>query len=263
MPLKTLLLLLIVVPAVLAAPVDAGTDTRLPEGPIRFNVSPGGYPPYTMVHDDGSVSGIFWDVMVILARQHDYQLEVQQIPTKRVDGFLLRDELDVTMRAREWTDQPDAFVFTDGILKARDSIFRRADSPLHSRTLDDLEGTILLTNLGYHHPRLESRFASGRIRRIDVPNTLNMLQRLHNGQHLQGGVANRRAAQWIIRQHGWQSRFRIEPVALDVTEYRLMFAPKWAPLMDGFNRTLTDLRRSGTLDEIIARYLPEGSAPGI
>ncbi|WP_203142998.1 substrate-binding periplasmic protein [Marinobacter mangrovi] len=223
---------------------------------IRFNIAPGGYPPYTIIDADGRVSGIMWDVMQVLAKRQNLTLETRQIPTKRVNHFLLAGRLDATMRAIEWTPDPDRFAFTDGVVKAHDVIFSARNAPIDAHTINDLKGRTLLANLGYHHPALKPLFEAGDIRRVDVPNTLEMLQRLNAGAHFDGGIANARAGQWLIRQHGWENAFHIEPVKLDVTEYRLMFAPQWAPLVEAFNQTLLDLRQSGELDGIISRYVP-------
>ncbi|TBW50786.1 transporter substrate-binding domain-containing protein [Marinobacter halodurans] len=237
-----------------AAVHPAESDDRL--SVIHFNIAPGGYPPYTIIHDGGQVSGIMWDVMEVLARRQNLTLEARQIPTKRVNGFLLSGHLDATMRAIEWTSKPERFVFTDSVVQAHDVIFSTTQNPLNAQTIDDLKGHTLLANLGYHHPVLKPLFDNGAIHRVDVHNTLEILKRLSAGDRFDGGIANARAGLWLIRQHGWEGAFQIEPVKLDETKYRLMFAPRWAPMIAAFNQTLADLRQSGELDAIINRYVP-------
>lgn len=254
---RTWLLLGLLAGMACAGPASEGPEADPAINTIRFNVSPGGYPPYTIVHDDGQVSGILWDVLQRIADANGLTVEVRQIPTKRVDDFLRADQLDGTMRAIEWTAHPEDFVFTDGILKAHDVIFRARHNAFRAASLDDLSGATLLANLGFHHPVLADRFSSGDIIRVDVPDTLTMLRRLKQADHFDGGIANGRAALWLIRQHGWSGQFRIEPVSLDVTDYRLMFTPKWAPMMDRFNATIAAMRQSGELETIVSRYLPE------
>ena len=105
----------------------AGDDARKT---LKFNVSSGGYPPYTILYADGSVSGIFWDVLSTVTKRLGMTLEPIQIPPKRSDSLLHEGYSDVTMRAIEWTSNPDEFVFSDPVMMTRDAIFVHRDSPL-------------------------------------------------------------------------------------------------------------------------------------
>lgn len=230
------------------------TESGTPTSQILFNIAPGGYPPYTVINSDGSVSGIMWDVMTTIASANGLTVEARQIPSKRVDNFMLSGELDATMRAIEWTHKPEQFAFTEGVLKAQDVIFSTRKRPLALNSIDDLEGTILLKHLGFSYPMLEAHLKAGTIRSIDVPDGQTMFRRLAGAERFNGLVFNRRAGEWIIQHNNWQDTFIKEPLVLGETDYRLMFSPQWRPMLSCFDETLLQIKQDGLLDSILARY---------
>lgn len=252
--LLTLCLGILTVSSSLAHAQGTPDNTAAERQTLLFNVAEGGYPPYTIVSGDGQVSGIMWDVMNALANAHNLQLEVREIPTKRVEDFLLSGELDVSMRAREWSQHPEKFLFSDTVVKIRDVIFTRADTSLRFNTIDDLKGTTLLTHLGYQYPPLEPYFKAGTITQLTVSSQLAMFQRLHKAERFDGVVSDLRTAHWLIKTHGWNGQFAAQPLVLDETDYRFMFAPHWAGYISDFNHTLRKMRDSGELDAIVAKY---------
>lgn len=221
---------------------------------LVFNIAPGGYPPYTIREDDGTIRGIFWDVLSDVARRLGYHLEVAEIPTKRVEPMLLSGELDVTMRAREWTSMPEKFVFSDPVVTARDALFTRHDAPLNIRSVADLKGTLLITHLGYHYPTLKPLIAAGEVELLELQDEATMFRRLAGAQRFDALVANHRAGLWLLKAQGWENEFQVEPVALNETPYRLMFPPHHAGFAEQLNRELADMKASGELAEILDRY---------
>ncbi|WP_148863961.1 substrate-binding periplasmic protein [Marinobacter fonticola] len=231
-------------------PETAGHDHSV----LRLNVATGGYPPYTIIDEGGAVSGIMWDVMSAIAKAHNLALDAREIPTKRVDDFLLSGQLDATMRALEWSTQPEQFVFSDSVLKVQDVIFTQADNPLQVNEIEDLAGGTLLARFGYHYPTLEPYFDTGEITRLNVPDAQSMFQRLHSADRFDGLVSDLRSGRWLIQVHGWDDKFKVEPLIIDETDFRFMFAPEWAPFVEGFNQTLQAMRESGEFDAIVAKY---------
>ncbi|BES72712.1 ABC transporter substrate-binding protein [Marinobacter nanhaiticus D15-8W] len=221
---------------------------------LRFNIATGGYPPYTIVDKDGEVSGIMWDILHALANAHDLKLEAREIPTKRVEDFLLAGHLDVSMRAREWSHQPEKFLFTDTLVKVQDVIFTRTDSSLVIDDFDDLKGKTLLTHLGYSYPALKPYFEAGTITRLNVNSQRSMFQRLHSAERFDGLVSDLRTGRWLIKSHGWSSQFVAQPLVVGEFDYRFMFAPHWADYIHDFDKTLQTLRDSGELEAILAKY---------
>lgn len=240
----------------LGAQTVVGDDSSEPALPpaLAFNISSGGYPPFTIVHDDGRVSGIFWDVLSAITDHLGVALEAVQVPPKRSESLLKQGYSDVTMRAREWTDDPDAFAFSDPVMSTRDAIFVHRDSDRDIRTVEDLEGT-LLTRLGFHYPWLENKLRAGEVTLIPVQEQRPMFKRLyHGGVRFTGAVSNLHAGYWTLRNSTWSDSIREAPIRLGEVGYRLMFPPRHENLVPLINRELERMKASGELERIISSY---------
>lgn len=233
-------------------PVALATERSADE--LVFNIGIGGIPPYTIKRDDGSVSGIFGDVLTRIAREYDYTVVATEVPTNRVDDFMLEGRVDVTMRAMEWTNEPLRFLFTEPVTIARDVVFTRKDQPLNLKSPYDLAGKTLITHLGYSYPILEPLFKSGEITRLVLQDEVSMFRRLAGAERFDGLLSNYRSGKWIMRTHGWEDDFQVEPVVLNESPYRLMFASRWPHFVKLFDRELAEMKENGELNRIITSY---------
>tara|TARA_R110002073_G_scaffold42899_3_gene119636 strand:- start:1277 stop:2071 length:795 start_codon:yes stop_codon:yes gene_type:complete len=220
---------------------------------FRFNVSPNGYPPYLITEGDKQ-SGIMWDVVVLVAKQLDYRVVAEKIPRKRVDQMLMDGYIDGTTRAKEWTDNPEDFVFTDPVVNIEEVLFVPKDSAFQFEVPEDLLSKTLVTHLGYHYPALEPYFESGDIRRFDVSKDRDMFLYVLHGEDLDAAIADRLVGKWILRNEGLQREFTTTSTKLSEYGFRLMLRKEWAPFANAFNRELQALRENGTLDEILSNY---------
>lgn len=228
------------------------TDTRQP---LTFNISPGGYPPFTIAHPDGSVSGIFWDTLQIITDRLDLRLEPIEIPPKRSDSLLNQGYSDVTMRAIEWAANPEEFLFTDAVMMTRDAIFVHHASPGTIDNVNDLQGT-LLTRLGFRYPWLDARLQDGAVSIIPVQQQVSLFRRLYHGGHrFTGAVSNVHAGYWVLRNNpSWKDHISEAPIRLDEVAFRLMLPPRHADLVPLINAELARMRQSGELAAIIESY---------
>lgn len=220
---------------------------------FRFNVSPNGYPPY-LINEDGKQSGIMWDVVTVIAGRLDYQVIPEEIPRKRVDPMLLEGYIDGTTRAKEWTDNPDDFTFTDPVVNIEEVLFVPKDSKLVFEVPEDLFSRTLVTHLGYHYPVLDPHFQSGRIKRFDVSRDRDMFRYVLHGDEMDAAVADRLVGKWILRNEGIRDEFRTTSTKLSEYGFRLMLRKDWADFAQSFNRELRKMRKNGELDEILANY---------
>ncbi|MFC4260316.1 substrate-binding periplasmic protein [Marinobacter lacisalsi] len=226
------------------------------QGVLKFNISSGGYPPFTILSADGNVSGIFWDTLSVIAQRLDLTLEPVQIPPKRSDSLLHQGYSDVTMRAIEWTSNPDEFAFSDPVLMTRDAIFVHQDNPRDIRTVEDLQGGTLLTRLGFSYPWLKEHIDSNKVSIIPVQRQQPMFKRLyHGGARFTGAVSNLHAGYWVLSTNpDWDNAIDEAPIRLEEVGLRLMFPPRHAGLVPEINRELARLRQSGELDRIVNDY---------
>ncbi|KPP97616.1 ABC transporter substrate-binding protein [Marinobacter sp. HL-58] len=239
----------------------SGTDTLATEDTapgeservIRFNVSPNGYPPY-LISENGRQSGIMWDVVTKIASRLDYRVVPEKIPRKRVDQMLAEGYIDATTRAKEWTDNPDDYAFTDPVVDIEEVLFVPKDSDLEFETPEDLFSHTLVTHLGYHYPALQPHFESGKIRRFDVSRDKDMFDYVLHGDDMDAAVADRLVGRWILMKENMQTEFRSTPETLSEYGFRVMLRKDWEDFAEDFNHELETMRESGELDEILSNY---------
>lgn len=243
--------LLLAVLLVISAPVlaDRSGGDRL----IRFNISPNGYPPYLIANENGP-SGIMWDVMSLVSQRLGYTLQAERIPRKRVDTMLQQGYIDATPRAREWTRQPEQFLFTDPVVQIEEVFFIPVDSDLVYERPEDLHTKTVVTHLGYIYPQLEPHFKAGTIDRFDVSRDRDMFKFLLHNQRFDVLVADRLVGQWILRTEGLQDAFRISDKGISQYDFRIMLRKDWQDFANQFNRELATIRENGELDAILANY---------
>lgn len=236
------------------APLGSDEATAAEKPVLRLNVSTGGYPPYLIVSHDHQYSGIAYDVVTRIAERMGYRVKALEIPRKRVDNLLQEGVIDATLRAREWTREPDRFLFTDAIVPIREVFFTPAESSFRFQGLDRLHNVTVATPLGYHYPRLKPLFDSGAVKRREVSRDRDIFTFMLHGENIDAAVADLLVGQWLIRQNGWQGKFRYSDQAITELGYRLMVRPDWAQFAEAFNEELEMMKASGELDEILDQY---------
>lgn len=242
---------LLLLSTALLFPATAGATSD--KQTLRFNVSPNGYPPYLIV-ENREPSGIMWEVMSLIADRLGYELIAEKIPRKRVDQMLLEGYIDATPRAREWTDDPEKFLFTDPVVAIEEVFFIPKDSELTYQSPEDIFSRTIVTHLGYIYPTLEQHFESGKIRRFDVARDRDMFLYVLHGDRFDAAVADRLVGQWFLRNEGLRDQFRTSAESISTFGFRIMLRKDWQEFANEFNRELARIRESGELDAILANY---------
>ncbi|WP_417567830.1 substrate-binding periplasmic protein [Marinobacter sp.] len=220
---------------------------------FHLNISPNGYPPYLIV-DQGAPSGIMWDVVSLISHRLGYRVVAQKVPRKRVDQMLLDGFIDGTPRAREWTDHPEKFLFTNPIVNIEEVFFIPKGSKLSYETPEDLFSKTIVTHLGYLHPQLETYFTEGKIRRFDVSRDRDMFTFVLHGDRFDAAVADRLVGRWILRNEGLQDEFRSSDKGISEYGFRLMLRRDWHAFANQFNTELARIKQNGELDAILTNY---------
>ena len=244
----------------LVAQEHGEADTRTPseEGlppgqTLRLNVSPSGYPPYLIVKGD-NYSGIIWDVVNRVAERAGFEVSAIQVPRKRVDNLLQEGYLDATPRAREWTVNPDQFLFTDPVVNVEEIFFSTNQSDFRYEGPESLTDKTLVTHLGYRYPTVQEQFNTGQTNRFDVSRDRDMFRYLLYSDEFDAAIADRLVGQWIILSEGLQGQFRMSEDHISQYGFRLMLRKDWEEFAALFNRELQALKTNGELDEILSRY---------
>lgn len=221
---------------------------------LRLNIPKAGYPPYLLEKREVQGRGVVFDVLALVAKKHDVDIEVISLPRKRVEQHLVTGRLDASMAAIEWIDNPQLFVFTKPIMKSQDGLFSSTTEPLRFEQVNDLFNKRIATRLGYKYPLIDSHFEQQRIQRLDAL-TLEAMLKMVLAKRADATIVNRAAGQWLIKNNPkLQNRFMIAEKVINTFDIRLMFNQRWAPFTKQFDQELANLRISGELAKIIARY---------
>lgn len=234
---------------VFASSSQAGTQDKI----FNFNVSPSGYPPY-LILDGREPSGIMWDVVSLISERIGYTLVAEKIPRKRIDQMLLDGYVDGTARAKEWTEHPEDYLFTDPIVDIEEVFFMPRESAIRYESPDDLISGTLVTRLGYQYPALEPYFAKGLIRRFDASRDREMFIFTLRGNRFDAAVADRLVGQWFMKNEGLRDEFRISYNNISQYGFCIMLRKEWKEFADAFNMELAHIRKNGELDAILANY---------
>lgn len=228
-------------------------DGAPPDQTLRLNVSPSGYPPYLIVEGE-SYSGIVWDVVNRIADKAGFEVLAVQVPRKRVNNLLLDGYLDATPRAREWTANPENFLFTDPVVDVEEVFFTRKDSEFRYEGPESLKDKTLVTHLGYRYPTVQELFNTGHTHRFDVSRDRDMFRYLLYSEEFDAAIADRLVGQWIILSEGLQGQFKMSDDNISQYGFRLMLRKDWGAFANLFNQELRTLKANGELDEILSRY---------
>ncbi|MEH6346093.1 MAG: transporter substrate-binding domain-containing protein [Bermanella sp.] len=217
---------------------------------LRFNVTPQGFPPYII---SSPPAGIMYDVLSYIAHKQGYKIVAERIAENRVTVLLDHNKLDAHASAMEWVSSPEKYAFTDPVLKVRDVVFTRKNTPLNYQSVQDLLGHRVGVRTGYSYQSLTEYFNSGKIKRVDSSNELYLLQMLTRGR-LDIAIITEHVALWLIKKNNIKTEFIIAKNAVDTTDYRLVFSKKWAGFIKKFNEELVLMKSNGHFKKILSQY---------
>jgi polar amino acid transport system substrate-binding protein len=213
-------------------------------------------PYYLEASKDGS-NGILMDVLRAVTGPLGCTVTTIRLPDKRGWDMLEHGGVDVYASAKEWTEAPDRFLWTDPFMPNDDVLVYRAGAPQIYSGPESLHGKTVACIKGFVYPALEGGFASHLITRIDAPSPEAMLELVLLGR-ADAALVNRTEIRWIFRTKKYleSHRFRVDTQPVDRAFFRFLF-PRgrgWEPMVEQFNRRLRAMRQDGTLKTILGRY---------
>ena len=214
------------------------------------------WPPYLIKENNGKIHGIMIDVIKEIASKHGFSVKITPLPEKRAIRGIAGGDIDAYSKAKEWVDDPNAYLWTDPVLDSTDVLIFPKDRPVYFETPDDLKGKNIGAILGYRYPLLQPYFADGRIKRDDVKEDSLMLGKLLKGRD-DAAIINKLVALWVIRQNPeLKGKFAFSENPVGKAACGFMFTAKrnWGPFIEIFNNELADMKKDGRLDAVILKY---------
>jgi polar amino acid transport system substrate-binding protein len=215
------------------------------------------WPPFQISDPAFKGKGVIVDVLTEIATPLGLPLKVQVLPERRGWDMLDHGELDIFLTAREWTEDPDRYLWTDPLMLNEDVLLFRADSTLRYVSPASLQGRCVAAMEDFVYPALEPSFREGKIKRIDCGSPYNMLEMLDLGR-VDAALVNRSETLWLFRNHPelHPERFRMDKTPFDSAWYRFLLprGQGWEAYIGLFNKRIKAMKRDGTLNAILDRY---------
>ncbi len=227
------------------------------ERTIVLGIYENGWPPYLIAHANGTNSGIAVDVFAAICRGLNVPLRVERYPDRRGLLMLNNKKVDAWPDAKEWTLNPERFVWSDIIVDSTDLLVFKKDRQFRFEKVQDLFGTQIGTRKNYVYPLLDAYFADGRIIRVDAVSETSMLKMVFL-QRTDAAVINKLTALWRMKADPSLNKdmFVFSQTPVGQAGYRFMFNtdPYLQAFVARFNAKLKGMKRDGRLARIVNAY---------
>lgn len=223
---------------------------------LRFNAVSSGWPPYAFLDADQQPTGILVEALPLFLKGKNISLEISNFPLLRAEKGMLDGQVDVMIRSKSWTKDPENYYWSNSIIHNRDIILSRKDSPIEFAKISDLTDLKIGTIHGFKYPTLDAYFQNKKLERIDALNTANSIQMLTH-KHVQGIVISEAVAKWLIKNDPTlQGQFYFSHNAIDQNsiEFRFRKDPKLLPIIDEVNQGLLRCTKNGDFEKLIKTY---------
>ncbi|MDH4873831.1 transporter substrate-binding domain-containing protein [Pseudomonas sp. BN515] len=219
---------------------------------LRFSAVDSWAMPVAEFRDNRLVGGIIHDLIERLAQRLDMPAQVHVLPRNRVELALKQGEIDVRCYiSPKWITNGNEYLWSIPFLYQRDLIVARNGSE-QLASPDAMSGESVGTVLGYTYPRLQQLFERGAVQRDEARNQDLVLQKLLAGRY-RYAVSNELALGWFNRNLPDQDHL-VSVSTLEEEPVGCLVRNDPALPTQRILRTLVQMKESGEIEEILARY---------
>ncbi|TVP93475.1 MAG: hypothetical protein EA348_00640 [Pseudomonadaceae bacterium] len=169
--------------------------------PILWGYSPADPAPYVIKQTDNNLArdSLTFRIGSLVAETFGSNVDFIATPNNRITEYLQQKRIELLCNTQpDWHDNPDAFLWTQPLYTDADVIVSLA--PNTPRVLDDLNGKVLGTTLGYQYTGALTRaFENQLINRHDVRDISVRMTMVQRGR-LDASIELRRAALYHLRR---------------------------------------------------------------
>ncbi|BAN47683.1 ABC transporter substrate-binding protein [Metapseudomonas resinovorans] len=219
---------------------------------LRFSAVDSWAMPLAEFRENRLVGGILHDLILRLAEHLDMPAQIQVLPRNRVELALIQGEIDVRCYiSPKWVANSNEYLWSLPFIYQRDLIVARQGSqPLASP--DVLAGESIGTVLGYTYPRLQRLFDRGALQRDEARTQELVLQKLLAGRY-RYALSNELALGWFNRDLP-DADHLVDVGTLEEEPIGCLVRNDPAVPAQRILRTLVQMKESGEIEEILARY---------
>lgn len=212
-------------------------------------------PPYVV--DEARGEGLYFDLARLLSqRLPEHEFVVRQIPRKRLDYLLAKDELPglVLGVSPQWFADAQRHRWSLPFIEDANLLLSRRSGPVSRLSVATLDGHRLGLISGHHYPTLQATLHRGRVQREDAASEGANLERLVRGWLDATVVGERTLEFYLAREPAWRDQlFVAEPVLLRY-QRQLLVPQRHAALLPALDAVLAGLPEDAEWQALLARY---------
>jgi len=236
--------------ALTSVPV-AKTDS--PELKISFGVH--NAEPYAFINKGKLEAGIIKDISEALSQKLGIKVSYINVPRKRLEAYLKSGKTHIVFMSNPaWVKNADDFYWSIPLFQQSDIFVVDSQRAFPINKFSDLYGKRLGTISGYHYENLDQDLQDGKIIRDDVSDLATNFKKLQSGR-IDSLVDANILVDYYLKKHSAKHKFIVTEKAASINDNYAMFTRKPLPIdYERINAELLQLKESGKIDEIIARY---------
>jgi polar amino acid transport system substrate-binding protein len=212
-------------------------------------------PPYVV--DSEHQRGLYYDLAGQLnANLPQYRFVVRQIPRKRLDYLLSKDQLKgiVLGTSAEWFSDAPRHLWTEAFIDDANLLVSRSEGKVSRVSPDDLGGLRLGVVSGHRYPELDELQEKARIsREAGISESANLL-RLQRGWIDAAVISERTLEFYFHEQHGLRRRLHVAQPPLHRYQRSLLVPAGYARLLPDLNRVIGTLKQTPAWQSQLERY---------
>ena len=212
-------------------------------------------PPYIV--DSKSRQGLYFDLAEQLnAHLPKYHFVIRQIPRKRLDYLLSRDQLQgiVLGTSPGWFPDAQRHLWSEAFIDDANLLVSRSQGEVSRLSARDLIGRRLGVVSGHRYPELDELLGSARIsREAGVSESANLL-RLQRGWIDAAVVGKRTLDFYLQEQHDLHRQLYVAQPALRRYQRSLLVPTSYAWLLPELNRVIVALKQTPSWQARLEHY---------
>lgn len=222
------------------------------------------YEPYIFAADNQQVKGLYLDIMVEVFKRMGIPLNSAVYPWKRTQLLVETGKADAMISIAS----PKRLVFlsaTDPVIHLNFHVFARSDHPkikkiMAIESIEDLKGFDIISYLG--NGWVETNLKGLTVDKApNFTSAILMLAKNRSDVFVDGSIIVKYTIKQLLKDpvnpvQGLKSVVQT-PNSLETIPYSLLIRKdsKYHSIIPEFNKTLKEIRRDGTYDEIVNRYI--------
>ncbi|UTA47536.1 transporter substrate-binding domain-containing protein [Simiduia sp. 21SJ11W-1] len=245
-------LLLLARPLLGEGNIDVKEQPALAPLLVMYNANLG--EPYIFRENGQAVAGIHWDLAHYLGRQLGREVQMLEVPRKRVRQYLEQGRAHLLLLTSPvWFDRPEDFQWTASIYTEQDLVIQNRHHVFPVREARDLAGKRVGMLQGYVYAELDDEPLRSSIVRDNAKSFRSNFIRLSRGR-LDAIVVPRILADHLFRQEFNRAAFYIAPEwNIPHTLYSAV-SPHSPVTAQAISSVYERMKQRGDFERILARY---------